>query len=150
MGHTFTNHLYHIVFSTRGRRPWLAARVRERVYEYIGGSVRNRKGVLIRIGGAGDHVHMLVRIPPDAAVSRFVGDAKANSSRWVSQTFTGLRAFGWQAGYSSFTVSESRWREVVRYIDSQEEHHRRMSFAEEIAELLRRHGVEFDPEHYLD
>ncbi len=61
-----------------------------------------------------------------------------------------MRAFEWQAGYSSFTVSESMADAVKRYIDGQEGHHRRRTFAEELKALLDRHGIEYDAAHFLD
>ncbi|NQT21491.1 MAG: transposase [Planctomycetes bacterium] len=96
------------------------------------------------------HIHLLTRIRLATPVPTFVGKIKANSSRWVSKTFPRLRAFTWQVGYSSFTVSKSGSPGVLDYILKQAEHHRKMTFEEELAKLLRKHEVEFDPENYLD
>jgi putative transposase len=150
MGHTFTNHLFHVVFSTRDREPWLRDDCRRRLYDYLGGIAHNHAGIPLGVNGTEDHVHLLVRLSPDVAVSDFLRDLKANSSSWLHETFQGLAGFAWQSGYGSFSVSESRWRQVANYIARQGEHHRRMSFAEELAALLTRHGVAFDREHYLD
>ena len=144
MGHTFTNHLYHIVFSTKDRRRCIISSTKERLLEYIGGIVRRSKGTILAIDATDDHIHLLVRIQPDISVSKFVGIMKANSSKWASETFPELRLFQWQAGYSSFSVSESNWQKVARYIARQPEHHRKLSFAKELAKLLDKHHVEFD------
>jgi len=148
MGHTFTNHLYHIVFSTQQRRAIISPGIKDRLFAYMGGTVRKTQGSLLRANGTRDHVHLLVTIPPSAAVAKFIGVVKANSSGWASKNLS--LPFQWQAGYASFTVSESKWRTIAEYIDQQEEHHRKLSFAQEFARLLEKHGIEFDREHYLD
>ena len=86
MGHTFTNHLYHIVFSTKARQRHIKGPVKDRLLEYIGGIARRNKATILAINAAEDHVHMLARVQPDIAVSKFVGIVKANSSEWVPET----------------------------------------------------------------
>ena len=150
MGHTFTNHLYHVIFSTKGRLPLIEDAVRDELYKYICGVARNQQAVVIRVNGTADHVHLLIKIKPAAAVAAIVRALKANSSKWLSETFAALRAFEWQPGYSSFTVSESVVDAVKEYINGQEEHHRTRTFAEELKAFLDKHGVEYDAAHFLD
>jgi REP element-mobilizing transposase RayT len=150
MGHTFTNHLYHIVFSTAGRRELITTDVGDRLRRYICGVARKQGGLVLAINGTKNHVHLLARLQPRIAFSDFVKALKANSSRWVSEAIRGCEHFQWQAGYSSFSVSESNWRKVAAYIEGQEEHHRRTPFERELAALLRKHRVQFDPAAYLD
>ncbi|MBC8443159.1 transposase [PVC group bacterium] len=87
MGHTFTNHLYHITFSTKGRRCYIKPAMRDRLFQYMCGTARKKKGTILKVNAVEDHLHMLARIAPDIAVSKFVGDVKANGSKWVSDTF---------------------------------------------------------------
>jgi len=150
MGHTFTNHLYHIVFSTKNRLPLIEANIREELYKYICGIARRCNGVVIGINGTSDHVHIFAQINPSVPVSDFVRMIKANSSKWVSEKFPAKRSFQWQAGYASFSVSESNSNAVKKYIQEQERHHRTQTFAEELKAFLERHGIRYDPEHYLD
>jgi len=150
MGHTFANHLYHVIFSTKGREPLLRPEIRDELYKYMCGVARAKHAALICAGGAADHVHLLAKIRPVAAVSQVVGAIKANSSRWLSEQSGAMRAFEWQAGYSSFSVSQSVVEAVRAYIEGQEEHHRRRTFAEELRAFLDAHGVEYDPAHFLD
>jgi putative transposase len=150
MGHTFTNHLYHVIFATKGRLPLLTSEIRDELYKFMCGVARRHDAVIIRVNGIADHVHLLAKIRPAAAVSDVVGAIKANSSRWLSETFAALRAFEWQAGYSSFSVSESMTGAVKAYIEGQEEHHRRRTFAEELREFLDANGVEYNAAHFLD
>ena len=146
MGHTFTKHLYHIIFSTKQRRPLIKDNIREELRQYLCGIARNTQGKILNVNGVEDHLHLLASIKPSISVSDFVRTIKANSSRWASER----TLFDWQDGYSSFTVSKSVAPRVSTYIDRQAEHHRRVPYAEELRALLEKHEIEFDPLHYLD
>jgi REP element-mobilizing transposase RayT len=146
MPSTLTNLLYHIVFSTKDRQPLIAAARRDELYRYIGGIIRNEKGILLEIGGMPDHVHLLLKIPADLALSTMVRLIKSNSSKWMNEKDKRIR-FAWQAGYGAFTVSESQAAIVQRYIQKQDQHHRRATFQQEFVKLLELHGIEYDPNH---
>jgi REP element-mobilizing transposase RayT len=148
MAHTFTNLLIHAVFSTSGRGPLLDDTIRPDVHAYIGGILREMRAVPIAIGGTNDHVHLLTRLPANLAVADCMRVVKTNSSRWLKERWPQRRLFAWQGGYGAFSVSESRRSAVIRYIESQAEHHRRISFQDEFLKLLRSHNVEFD-ERYV-
>jgi putative transposase len=148
MGHTFTDLLTHVVFSTSGRTPFLSDDVRHDAHAYIGGILRELKAIPIVIGGTADHVQILTRLPADLALADCMRVVKANSSRWVKDRWPERHAFAWQGGYGAFSVSESNCASVIRYIQDQERHHQRISFQDEFLLLLKRHGVDFD-ERYI-
>jgi REP element-mobilizing transposase RayT len=148
MSSTHTNLLFHIVYSTKYRRDLIVVDTQQRLYEYIGGILRDQKGKLIEIGGMPDHVHILVRLSPTLAISDVLRVTKANSSKWLNETFEPTMPFAWQRGFGAFSVSASLVEQVRAYIRNQAQHHKTMSFREEYRELLQRHGVEFD-EQYL-
>ena len=148
MSASYCNLLYHIVFSTKNREPWLTSEVRSRTHQYLGGAIRDEKGIAIAINGTADHVHILAKLRQDKAIAKLIGELKANSSGWISRTFKGAAGFAWQEGYGAFTVSESMAPAVRRYIERQEERHRNVSFLEEFKTLLKAHGLPFD-ERYL-
>jgi len=148
MPSSYCNLLYHIVFSTKAREPWLNAVVRPRVHEYLGGAIRSEGGIALIVNGTADHVHILAKMRQDKAVSKMIGEIKANSSGWISRTFDGLSQFAWQEGYGAFSVSESKVEKVQAYVANQEEHHRTVSFADELKLLLKAHRIAFD-ERYL-
>jgi hypothetical protein len=58
--------------------------------------------------------------------------------------------FSWQAGYAAFSVSQSNVEGVQKYIEGQEEHHRKMTFQDELRTLFKRHGIEFDERYVWD
>jgi REP element-mobilizing transposase RayT len=151
MSSTLSNLTYHIVFSTKYREPLITPKLRETLYPYIGGVVRNKGGALLRIGGVADHLHLVVRLRPDIALSDMVRMVKANASKWVNeQGLEGGGRFAWQSGYGAFTVSQSQLSTLVEYVEHQEEHHRERSFQDEFVAILKKQGVDFDERYLFD
>ena len=95
-----------------------------------------------------DHIHLLVSMHPRHAISDLLRVVKSNSSKWVHETFADYSTFGWQDGYSAFSVSSSNIERVRQYIAIQPQHHRQVSFQEELLEFFNRHGVDYD-ERYI-
>ena len=75
---------------------------------------------------------------------------KANSSKWMRESYPTHASFGWQTGYAALSVSTSAVDDVVHYIQQQPEHHRTRTFAEEFVEFLRRHKIEYDKRYVWD
>ena len=149
MPQSFTNLIYHIVFSTKNRQPLITDDVKSRLYDYIGGTIRGTGGISLAINGMDDHVHVLTKLRPDKSVSDVLRDLKANSSGWMHYVFPELKDFSWQNGYGAFTVSASQVEKVREYIANQEEHHKKVgSFRDEFIKMLRANKIEFD-EKYL-
>jgi putative transposase len=121
-----------------------------RLYEYIGGTVRAKGSLLFAAGGMPDHIHLVISQGKQATIADIIRDIKANSSRWIHETFNSLRGFAWQTGYAAFSVSQSNLDEVKQYIANQAEHHRVRTFQEEFLLFLKRHGVQYDEQHMWD
>ena len=121
---TFTNLLFHIVYSTKYRKPVIQKSWQDDLYGYVGGIIRNHKGTLLCMGGVMDHVHLLAKLSPTIAVSDMLRLIKSNSSTMVNETMRPRKPFEWQPGYAAFSVSESQFERVRDYILNQEEHHR--------------------------
>lgn len=149
MAHSFGKLYYHVIYSTKMRQPMILEPWRERLYAYMHGIVENLGGRCHRAGGTADHVHIVAELRNDLSVAEAVGKIKANSTRWVHESFPDSRNFAWQTGYAAFTVSLSALDEVIRYIDNQEEHHRKTTFEEELAAFLKRHGIQYDERYWL-
>lgn len=147
---SFTQLTYHIVYATKYRRATITKDVRERLYEYMGGIIRAKKGHLLEIGGVADHVHILAQLSASLAVADVVRDIKANSSRWLNELPERRQVFEWQKGYGAFTVSYVRIPKVRGYIQKQEEHHKTVTFHDEYVDFLKRHGIEFRPEYLFE
>jgi len=137
---------YHVVFSTRNREPWLSVDWRESLYAYIGGIIRDLKGVPLIVGGIADHVHSLLGLKATHALADVMREVKRGSSQWVHENRR-RPGFAWQEGYGAFTVSPSRVEAVRKYITRQVEHHRHKTFQEEYLELLKEAGIGYDETH---
>jgi putative transposase len=145
---TFTQIYYHIVFSTKNRERVLLANRRDDLFRYTLGILKNKDCHLYRIGGVEDHVHILTEIHPTIPLADLVKDIKTSTSSWIKagNIFPGFTH--WQDGYGAFTVSHSDKDDVIEYIKGQEEHHKTITFKDELREFLVKHGVKFD-EKYL-
>ncbi|MDP1835803.1 MAG: IS200/IS605 family transposase [Chlamydiales bacterium] len=150
MAHSFRSHRFHLVWSTKNRQPWITRDVQTRLYEVIGGIVRNNKGILLEAGGMPDHIHLLLELGVLDKFTYLIRDMKAYSSGWVHKTFNHLAAFAWQEGYGSFSVSHSVTPKVGAYIQNQEQHHKNRTFEEEYIKLLQVHDVPYNPKYVFD
>ncbi len=150
MAGTYSKLFYHIVFSTKNRQPFITSVVEEELHNYIGGIIRGICGVSLEINGTANHVHILAILPPKVALSDALRDVKANSSKWVHETKCDLQQFGWQDGYSAFTVSRSQAEPVRQYIADQKAHHGQRDFKTELLGLLDKHEMEFDERYIWD
>jgi REP element-mobilizing transposase RayT len=106
--------------------------------------------VCYRVGGIADHVHLAIRLARTADVASVVQELKASSSQWLKTKLPRLRRFAWQRGYGAFSVSPADLDALTRYIDAQEEHHRTVTFQDELRALLRKYGVEHDQRYLWD
>ncbi len=145
--HTHTSIYLHVVFATWSRRPFLTPELRSRVHAYIAATARNLKVEYVHVGGHDDHVHLLGRFDPAVAPSTVIGQIKQSATCWLHEE--DLHEFRWQRGFSAFSVSCDRVPVVVRYIQRQEEHHRKRTFREELERLFLAHGVRFEEAHLL-
>ena len=136
MRHTHVSIRVHCIFSTKERRRSIPEELQSRLWAFIGGIARRIGMKAIAVGGMGDHVHILLLLPPTMAVAKAVQTIKANSSRWLHGT-TG-KPFEWQEGYAAFSVSISQTDATVAYIHNQREHHAKRGFDEEFARLVER------------
>jgi putative transposase len=144
MPHSFVSILVHAVFSTKDRRPTLSPELSSGLFPYIGGIIRELHGTPLAVNGPIDHVHMLLSVPASASVAEMLRVVKTNSSRWAHAQLPAQSNFAWQGGYAAFTVSASRLEDVRRYITLQQEHHRAVSFQDELLALLNKHGIRYD------
>ncbi|MBN1867772.1 transposase [Candidatus Sumerlaeota bacterium] len=141
----------HLVFSTKNRTPLLRERpFREHAHEYLGGVSKTLGCPPIRVGGTEDHVHILSRLGRTITIANWVKEVKRISSIWVDEQDIGVPDFHWQAGYGAFSVGHRELDRIVGYVQGQEEHHRTVSFQDELRRLLREHDLEFDEEHLWD
>jgi putative transposase len=147
MPSSWTQNLYHAVFSTKHRVAIITPEVEERLQSFVGGILKDLRCTPIAINGTADHLHVLARYPSDLSHSDMVRHVKKRSSEWIHETYADMRMFAWQVGYGGFTVSKSGLDDIAEYIRQQKVHHQRFDSLSEFKELLRRNEIEFDPEY---
>ena len=148
MANTYTQLLYHVVFSTKDRKPAIKTGRRRDLFAYLWGIHENLKCHVYRIGGVDDHIHVLTSIPKTLTLSKYVEQIKTGTTNWVRRESVYPNWPGWQDGYGGFTESWKEKDRLIEYIKNQEEHHRTVTFEEEYLRLLEEAGVDFD-ERYL-
>ena len=143
--------LVHAVFCTKDRRPWLRdKKLREELHRYIGGILNHLECQPVIVGGVEDHVHLLCTLSRTCQAAEMVKEVKRGSSLWLKTKSPDLHDFAWQNGYGIFSIGFSQIQTVQKYIAGQEEHHRKVSFQDELRELLRRYEIEFDERYAWD
>ena len=141
----------HLVFSTKDRRPFLRDKtVRDALHAYMGGMSKTLDCPPLIVGGVEDHVHLLCRFARTITQAEWVKELKRLSNGWLKEHGRDYADFEWQGGYADFSVSQSNLEPVKQYIVSQEEHHRKTTFQDELRTLLRKHEIEFDERYVWD
>jgi len=148
MPNTYTQLYIQIVFAVKGRQNLISESNREELQKFITGIVQNREQKLLSIFAMPDHVHILVGMKPNMAISDLVRDIKAGSSKFINDSKWINGKFNWQEGYGAFSYSKSHLDAVVNYINNQREHHKVKTFKEEYIDFLHKFEIEYD-EKYL-
>ena len=150
MADTYTQLYTHIVFAVKGRQGLIPKHRKEALHQYITRIITNKKQTVIRINSMPDHIHILIGMTPDIALSDLVRDIKANSSKFINKNGWVAGKFEWQVGFAAFSYSHSQLDTVVSYIKNQEEHHARLTFREEYLTFLKRFNVPYNPKYVFD
>jgi REP element-mobilizing transposase RayT len=143
--------LLHLVFSTKGRAPYLQDNeVRSALHGYLVGACNNRGCPSIQTGGVADHVHILCRFSKTITIADLIRELKRESSKWIKEKYPTVGDFHWQSGYAAFSLSPVHVQPLVSYIQTQEEHHQKESFQDELRRVMRQCGVEWDERYVWD
>jgi len=144
MANTYSKIYIQIIFAVKGRKNLIHNDWKSELYKYITGILTNKGQKLIAINGMPDHIHILVGLKPDKALSDLVRDIKANSSRFINEKRFIEGKFEWQTGFGAFSYSQSNLSNVIKYIENQETHHSKKSFQEEYITFLNEYEIEYD------
>lgn len=150
MPNTYTQIYIHIVFAVKGRQSLIPKQHKAELHQYIIGIIRRKNQTLIQINSMPDHIHILVGITPDTAISNLVRDIKAHSSKFINKKQWIVGRFEWQVGFGAFSYARSQLDALIQYIENQEKHHRRKTFREEYLEILKRFNVDYDEKYVFD
>ncbi|MEE9294877.1 MAG: IS200/IS605 family transposase [Phycisphaerae bacterium] len=147
MAQTLTRLLVHVVFSTKERRNLIVPAIEPDLHAYLGGICRNRESPALAIGGTENHVHLLISLSKNIALSDLMMMLKRDSSKWIKTNGDVFRDFHWQDGYGAFSIGESQVGAVTGYIREQKERHKTLTFEDELIAFAQRYGVAYDPRY---
>jgi putative transposase len=150
MPNTYSQMYVQVVIVVKFRQSLIQKSWKDDLYKYITGIVTNKGQKLLRINGVENHVHILLNIKPNIALSDLMRDVKSNSTNWINEKKFSDYKFQWQEGFGAFTYSISQLDNVIKYIDNQEEHHKKQSFKEEYVSLLKNFEVDYKEEYLFD
>ena len=148
MANTYTQIYMHIIFAVSHREAMIDDSWQSELYRYIIGACENRKHFVHAINGTADHIHILIGMHPGESVADMVQSLKIQSSKWINSNYL-HGGFSWQSGYGAFSYSKSLVPAVKRYIENQKEHHRRVTFQDEIADIFAKAGIDYKPEYMM-
>lgn len=144
MGSTYHSINLHVIFACKDRMALITPEIENELYPVIGGILRNKDAILIEGNGTEDHAHLLLGLLPRHAPADILRDIKANTSRWIHTKWP-KQPFAWQEGYAVFSVSIGKLQRTREYIRNQKEHHKKVSFRQELQWFLDNHAIQYDP-----
>lgn len=140
--------LLHLIFSTKNREALIPDGIEQELHAYLAAACRARGSQAYRVGGTANHIHVACTLPRTVMVSKLMEEIKKSSSKWIKEKDQRCVGFSWQAGYGAFSLGQSQLDALVRYIDHQKEHHRKLNFQEEYLDFLKKYKIEYD-ERYI-
>jgi len=112
-----------------------------RLWRFIATVAENRGIKALAVGGTENNLHVLIAVPATTPLAKASQTVEGGSSKWMNER---KRGFAWQEGYGAFSVNTSQIDVTIRYIERQQEHHRKRSFDEEFIAFLKKNGVSYD------
>jgi len=150
MADTYSQIYIHVVFAVKGRNNLISTKWKGELYKYMTGIISNEGQKLIAINGMPNHIHILIGLKPTMALSNLVRDIKANSSKFINEKQWIAGKFEWQSGFGAFSYSHSQVPVIAKYIEDQEEHHKKKTFKEEYTEFLKLYNIDYRDEFVFD
>lgn len=139
-----------LIFAVKFRDALIQNDWKVELYKYMTGIIQNNNHKLLSINGMPDHIHILIGLRPNQALSELVNQIKSNSSKWINdKRFLPVR-FEWQKGYGAFSYGKSQIPVVINYINNQEIHHQKKSFKQEYLDFLNKFEIEYNQEYVFN
>ena len=146
MSHSLLKIWIHGLFGTKDRTVLISSEFEKELYNHIKQKLENELDCKVRIiNGTSDHIHILFLLSPNFSIGDIFKNIKGESSHWLNQSSLTKFKFAWQTGYGAFSVSESMVKKVERYIHNQKEHHKKMTYEEEVKLFLKKYELKSNP-----
>ena len=146
---SYTKLLYHVVIRTYKSERTINEEHEKELYAYMLGIVRNKNGILYRIGGMPDHIHLLISLPATQSIASFVQELKISSSKWLKANPLFPNFKHWSKEYAAFTYAQKDKDMIANYIKHQKEHHKKTTFANEYRKFLTDNNIEIKEAYFL-
>ena len=150
MPQSLSSILIHLIFSTKRREPFITPEIEKELHPYMAKIFRALKSPALAIDGTRDHIHSLFALGRVITIANLVEEVKTENSKWIKTKGPEFRNFHWQSGYGAFSIGQSQAASVRHYIQSQKEHHRRVTFQDEFRKFLKRYEIEYDERYVWD
>ena len=147
MANTYTQIHVHAIFAVQNRKSLIKIEWKDELYKYITGIIQNQGHKLLIINGMPDHIHILIGLRPVQSLSELMQDIKGCSSKWINQNSFVKGKFSWQEGFGAFSYGKSQLKDVIKYIENQEDHHKKRTFTEEYKKFLEKFEIEHDEKY---
>lgn len=145
---TYTQFLYQFVFGSKDHLPFISLNNQDILYGYIAGVLKKKSCHSYIVGGACNHIHVITHVHPTVCPAYLIKDIKEASHKLILREKSLFWNFpGWQVGYSGFTYHVSSVDSLIRYVKNQTEHHKTISFKDELIGLLNEHGLDYKEEY---
>jgi REP element-mobilizing transposase RayT len=150
MPQSFSSILLHIVFSTKNREPIIKPEIEPELFSYMNKLYKESGSPCLTINGTADHVHALCSLGRTTTVADLVEVVKKRSSKWIKTKGREYREYQWQIGYGAFSIGQSNVQQLTRYIARQKARHTKVTYKEELLDLLHKYQIEFDERYIWD
>ena len=144
MANTYTQIHIQTIFAVQKRQCLIREDWKDELYKYITGIIQNYDHKLLQINGMPDHIHIFFGMRPKQSLSDLMKKVKGDSSEWINKKGFLRNQFSWQAGFGAFSYAKSQVPDVIRYIQNQENHHKKKTFIEEYSEFLKAFEIDYD------
>ncbi|GAB1415795.1 IS200/IS605 family transposase [Paludibacter sp.] len=144
---TFSQIYIQIVFAVDHRNSLISSEWEVELYKYITGIVQNKGQKMLAINGMPDHIHIFIGMKPSCCLSDLVREIKKSSNEFIRENKFLKYKFNWQEGYGAFSYSHSAIDNVIKYVMSQKEHHKKRTFRNEYLDFLQKFQIEFKEEY---
>jgi putative transposase len=143
MSHSLLKVWIHGIFGTKDRTSLIKPTFEKQLYSHIKEKLEKDLDCKVRmINGTEDHIHILFLLTQNFSIKDIFQNIKGESSHWINHSDIIKNKFAWQTGYGAFSVSESMVKDVEKYIANQKEHHKKMTYKEEVELLIKKYELE--------
>ena len=147
MANTYHQVYLQTVFAVKYRHAGLDPVWRSKLLGVLGNLINETGCKTIIVNGVEDHVHCFLGLRPAVSISELMKAIKAKSSKYVNDRSLTRNRFEWQVGYGVFSYNHSQVDAVYKYIQNQEEHHKKKNFRDEYLDLLREFNIMYDEQY---